>query len=136
MSTEFEDQLRRALRPVDPPDGFAARVMRALPERREPATVTPIATARVPVSTARALPRASLWRRFSTPTALAASLIVAVLVGQHVALERSRQEQDAGLAASRELMQALRVTSQKLDLAYQAVQEPPPATAGAQENRS
>jgi hypothetical protein len=42
------------------------------------------------------------------------------------------------MAASRELMQALRVTSQKLDLAYQAVQDPvPPSTdTHAEENRS
>jgi hypothetical protein len=39
------------------------------------------------------------------------------------------------MAASRELMQALRVTSQKLDVAYQAVQSPPPASAD-EENQS
>jgi hypothetical protein len=40
-----------------------------------------------------------------------------------------------GRAASRELMEALRVTSQKLDMAYQAVTNPPSSTPG-EENPS
>ena len=124
---DIENQLRRALRPMDPPAGFTERVMRALPDRRAPAAVLPLP--------ARTAPRAGLWRRFSTPAALAASLVMAVLLGQHLATQRFENEQRAGLAASRELMQALRVTSQKLDLAYQAVQSPPPARSD-EENRS
>ncbi|HET9862518.1 MAG TPA: hypothetical protein VFP37_03685 [Steroidobacteraceae bacterium] len=124
---DFESQLRRALRPIEPPAGFAERVMRALPERRAAAAVLPLPT--------RAAPTPSLWRRLSTPAALAASLLMAVLFGQHLAIQRFEAEQRAGLAASRELMQALRVTSQKLDLTWQAVQSPPPARA-EEENRS
>jgi hypothetical protein len=48
----------------------------------------------------------------------------------------AERDQLAGLAASRELMQALRVTSQKLDKAYEAVQSPPPAAPDEEENRS
>lgn len=118
---DVEDQLRRALRAVDPPAGFAERVMRALPARPAPAPVVVLATAR-PAA------RTSGWRRYTAPAALAASLLVAVLVGQHIAVEQERQ---AGLAASRELMQALRVTSQKLDVAYEAVQ-----SKDEEENRS
>jgi hypothetical protein len=128
MSDEFEDALRRALRPVDPPEGFSERLMRALPQR-VPATVTPIAFARTSA-------KSNLWRRFSAPTALAASLIAAVLLGQHVAIDRAADERRAGLEASRELMQALRVTSQKLDIAYQAVKRPPPEIEPEEENRS
>ena len=106
MSEDFENDLRRALRRVDPPPGFAERVMRALPDQRPMATVTPI-------DVVRTTPRASLWRRLSTPAALAASLVAAVLLGQHVATEQARKEQQAGLAASRELMQALRLTSHR-----------------------
>ena len=122
---DVEDRLRRAMRPIDPPEGFAERVMRALPAREPPATVSVLAT--VPRAT-----RAGAWRRFSAPAALAASLVVAVLVGKQIALKHEERE---GLAASRELMQALRVTSQKLDVAYQAVQSPPPASAD-EENQS
>ena len=104
--------------------------MRALPARRTPASGDP--AFRWP-----ALPSApSLWRRFSTPAALAASLLVAVLAGRQVGIERERDEQRAGLAASRELMQALRVTSQKLDLAYEAVKRPAPPATDEEENRS
>jgi len=126
MTENFEDELRRALRPVPAPAGFTDRVMRALPERRASA-VTPIAAARP-----TRLP--NYWQRLRAPAALAASLMLAVLLGQQMA-DRNRQRDDAaGLAASQELMQALRVTSQKLDLAYQAVKNPP--EAAVEENRS
>lgn len=127
--SEVEDKLRRALRPIDPPPGFAERVMRALPDQRPMATVTPI-------DVVRSTPRASLWRRVSTPAALAASLVVAVLLGQHVAVQQAEKERRAGLAARQELMQALRLTSQKLDDAYQAVQGTPAAASEPEENPS
>lgn len=126
---DVEHKLRRALRPVSPPEGFAERVMRALPER-------PVANV-VPLSIVRNAPRPGAWRRFSTPAALAASLVLAVFAGRHVAVQHMESEERAGLAASRELMQALRVTSQKLDVAYEAVQRPaPPKASPEQENRS
>lgn len=120
MTESFEDQLRRALRPVDAPQGFAERVLAALPERR--ASVTPLMVA----------PPARARRSFFMPAALAASLIGAVLLGQHMAQQRdqvaSRRAvqltEQQGREASRQLMQALRVTSQKLDIAYQAVNKP------------
>jgi len=128
MSTDnFEDELRRALRPVGAPEGFADRLMRALPAREPRA-----ALAIVPPASRPAL------RRFWMPAAMAASLIASVLLGQHVAnqreAERVAREVEAGQKASRELMQALRVTSQKLDIAYQAVTNPP--ATELEENRS
>jgi hypothetical protein len=128
MSEDIENELRRALRPVEPPAGFAERVMRALPERQS-APVTPL-------TVARSAPRASLWQRFSVPAALAASLVVGVMLGQQVAEQQKDRELRAGLAASRELMQALRVTSQKLDKAYEAVRGTPPEVKDEEENRS
>jgi len=126
---DIEESLRRAMRPVEPPQGFAERVMRALPERTAPANV-------VPLSIVRKTAPVAAWRRFSVPAALAASLLIAVFTGQHVATLQAEREEQAGLAASRELMQALRVTSQKLDLAYEAVQRPAPQPAAEEENRS
>ena len=118
MSENFEHELRRALRPVDAPAGFTERVMRALPETREPAIVSQE-------------PAQRMMKRFAIPMAFAAALVLSVILGQHVAQVQDQRMADeqraAGLAASRELMQALHVTSQKLDLAYQAVQAPPPA---------
>ena len=129
MSENFENELRRALRPVDAPAGFTERVMRALPAQREPA----------PARVVHEQPVPRLMKRFGIPMAFAAALVLSVLLGQHVAKvqgDRMAEEREAaGLAASRELMQALHVTSQKLDLAYQAVKAPPPP-AGDEENRT
>ena len=128
MSENFENELRRALRPIDAPGGFTERVMRALPAQREPA----------PARVVTGQPAKRLMKRIGIPMAFAAALVLSVVLGQHVADvqgERLADEREAaGLAASHELMQALRVTSQKLDLAYQAVKTPPPA--GDEENRT
>jgi negative regulator of sigma E activity len=129
MTDHFEDELRRALRPLPAPAGFAARVLRNLPEQRASATVTPIALARP-----AAPPQRNYWRTARGPAALAASLVLAVLLGQQMAMKNLRNEDAAGRAASQEVMQALRVTSKKLDLAYQAVKNPP--EAAAEENPS
>jgi len=123
MNETFEDELRRRLRPVDAPDGFTARLMAALPPERKPVVVAFTPKVARP-----------FVRQFGMPAALAASLVLAVFAGIHVANDRALVEEQKGIAASRELMQALRVTSQKLDLAYEAVNNPP--AAGDEENRS
>lgn len=120
MTDEFENELRRLMRPVDAPDGMTERIMAALPPQATPATVTSIESARA------GKPPRNYWM----PGALAASLIGAVLLGTFAANKNdqqlARREEAAGLEASRELMEALRMTSQKLDLAYEAVNAPPP----------
>ena len=123
MTEDIENELRRRLAPVDAPEGFAERVMRALPERAKPATVTVLPA-----------PRRSWMQQFGMPTALAASLLAAVMLGRYSAEQREQIAEQRGREASRELMQALRLTSDKLDIAYQAVQSPPPAVP--EENRS
>jgi hypothetical protein len=128
MTDEFENELRRLMRPVDAPEGLTERIMGALPPRPAAATVTPIEFARP------AKPPRNYWM----PGALAASLVGAILLGTFTAKEHEQQlaqrEEAAGLEARRELMEALRVTSQKLDLAYEAVNAPPPAQD--EENRT
>jgi hypothetical protein len=123
MTEDFENELRRRLRPVDAPEGFAERVMRALPADAKPAAVVALQA-----------PRRSWVQRFGMPAALAASLLAAVLLGQYTAVQRDLRAEKEGLEASRELMQALRLASDKLDIAYEAVQGLQPA--GAEENRS
>lgn len=123
LPKDFEGELRRRLRPVDAPEGFAERLLLALPVEQKSKVV----------ALARRAARPSA-RQFGMPAALAASLAVAVFLGVHVANDRALREEQKGIAASQELMQALRVTSQKLDLAYEAVNNPP--TAGDEENRS
>ena len=119
MTDDFENELRRLLRPVEAPEGLTERIMAALPAR-PPATVTSIPPAHA------AKPPRSYWM----PGALAASLVGAVLLGTFAAkkndMQLAQREEAAGLEARRELMEALRVTSQKLDLAYEAVNAPPP----------
>jgi len=121
MTDQFENQLRRILQPVDAPDGFTDRLLKRLPERETPVVVPLPLASRGP------------WRNFGIPGALAASLVLAVVLGQQLAQHRherlaqqqAEREEAAGRAASQEIMQALRVTSQKLDLAYEAVNTPP-----------
>jgi hypothetical protein len=115
MNDDFENQLRRALRPVEAPEGFAERLLQKLPAQ----------TARPPVVVSLPIAPKRSQRRYGMPAALAASMVAAVLLGQQLAMHRMEQQEAAGRAASQELLQALRVTSQKLDLAYQAVNSPP-----------
>ena len=98
MNPDLESQLRAALRPVDPPDGFALRVEARIERGRRPQ-------------------RPRLYR--FAPQALAASLLVAALgiYGWHVQRERQGQE------ARQQLLEALRVTGAKLDLAYRGVRD-------------
>ncbi len=102
MSNDLDSKLRAALRPVEPDAGFADRVLARL-ERGETGAAD------------RTSPRRRAW----LSGALAASL-VALLVGGH--FWQLQRERDAGLEARQQLLEALRVTSEKLDIAYDGVQ--------------
>ena len=98
---QLERRLRAALRTVDPGEGFAPRLMARI--AAEPAqTVRP----------ARAGAVAS-WLAFG----LAASVVLAVLLAHEWQVRRLEQ----GREARRQLIEALRVTDEKLNLAYRAV---------------
>jgi negative regulator of sigma E activity len=105
MSKDFEQQLRDALRRVDPELGFEQRVM-----------------ARVASEPPRSRAKFTRW---AASLALAATVAFAAILGAHQWQERREQQ---GLEARRQLLEALRVTGEKLDLAYQAVnrESPPP----------
>ena len=98
---ELERRLRSALRAVDPGEGFAPRVMARI--AAEPAPATRPARARAVAS----------WLAFG----LAASVVLAVLLAHEWQARRLEQ----GREARRQLIEALRVTDEKLDLAYRAV---------------
>ena len=101
MSKDLEEQLRKALRPVDPDEGFAERVMRRMESERTP-------------------PRRSQVKRLQWwPVAIAASLILSWVVVHDWQARREQQ----GLEARRQLIEALRLTGEKLDIAYQVVNE-------------
>jgi hypothetical protein len=109
MKPDLEKQLRDALQALEPEDGFAERVRARIEHERRRAQ----------------RPRAVLYRW--APQALAASLLLAALgvYGWHA--QRERQ----GLEARQQLLEALHVTGQKLDLAYRGVKDAArPAAAG------
>ena len=102
MSEELERLLRRALRPVDPGEDFTARVMD-----------------QVPTDSGNLRPRAR--RATWIPLGLAASVIL-IISGVYGWQQREKQ---AGLAARAQVLEALRVTSEKLDLANRLINTPP-----------
>ena len=112
MSDDLDNTLRKALRPVDPGESFTARVMAQVAAEGESGASAAPASRRV----AR-----SVW----LPAALAASLVL-VVFGVH---KWNVRQEEAGLAARDQVIEALRVTSEKLDLAYQTVNSPAPAPA-------
>ena len=98
---KLENRLQDALRPVDPGEDFTASVLTAV--RRE----------------VRAVERAPRSKAiFVWPSALAACLVAAVTVTIQV---REAREREAGLRAREQVLEALQVTSEKLNLAYRVV---------------
>jgi hypothetical protein len=95
MSEDLESRLRAALRPLPPSEDFARKLAARVSARR------------------RFAPGA-WW----IPASLAASLLIAVGVQHQV---KESHERADGLEARREVVEALRVTSQKLNLAYEVV---------------
>jgi hypothetical protein len=106
MSKEIESRVSAALRPVAPRDDFSQDLLARVMAQPQPPTL------RRPFSEGR---RSLAWW-FSA--SLAACLILAVGIQQHLEQQRVRQ---SGLEARREVVEALRMTSQKLNLAYEAV---------------
>ena len=106
MSKDIESQLRAALRPVAPSEEFSQRLLAGVTSPRPSPKPRRLAAAGL---------RPLVWW-FSA--SLAASVVLAVGVHQHLQQQRLQQ---SGLEARREVMEALRMTSQKLNLAYEAV---------------
>ncbi len=117
MKDDLEAALRRALRPEAPSEGFTERVMARIAAQT--------AAVRLPVPPLR---RAAGWGS----AALAASIVIALGLHQH-ALES--RERDRGLEARRELLEALRLTDGKIELAHRALQRvgtgAPPGDGGS-----
>jgi hypothetical protein len=90
----LEDDLRAALRPVDPPEGFEHRVLARIEQQKSAVAVTP--------------------RRFPA-WAAAAGLAFASLAGVAVYHDRQVKERERGMAARDQLVLALQITGKKLD---------------------
>jgi negative regulator of sigma E activity len=111
MTQDIESALRGALRPVEPDEGFAERVM-----------------ARITNEPLRPMRPQRRWM----PYAIAASLVgaISVLVGTHQHEQRIRE----GQAARAQLMAAMQMTGDKLELVYQAVNDSSAASDSSTES--
>ena len=111
MSKDLDESLRSSLRPVDPGEQFTRNVMEAIAQDSSHSD-------RVPAKPRTAFRWAS--------AALVISLVCAVVTAHQWQVRR----QERGLQARRQLIQALQLTGEKLDLAYRVVndtQRPEPA---------
>ena len=94
MSEDLERRLRAALRPVDPGDRFTQSVLARAESEQRAGLV-------------------AMW--------LTVAASVAFCVG--LAMHHRHERHERGVEARRQLLQALQTTSNKLDLAYRAVNE-------------
>ena len=108
MTDAFENKLRNALKPVDPGEDFTKDVMARVAEGAKSNEPSEKKAARLAVP--------AKW----LAVAMAASVVVAVIVGVRV---REEQEREAGVRAGEQLREALKVTSEKLNLAYRVVHD-------------
>jgi hypothetical protein len=107
MTDDLESKLRDALRPAAPREDFDQRLMaRIAANQGKPAAR----------GAGLAPSRATRW----FAAALAATLLLAVGLQLYRVEQQNREK---GLEARREVMEALRVTNAKLDLAYRAVRD-------------
>jgi hypothetical protein len=118
----FEEQLRRSLRRVDAPVGFAERVARLVEGRRTEGRLNEY------VSPRRKTPGNNLWIAAS----LAASLLIAAGAGVAVVEHQRRVE---ALQARDMALQALRLTSAELNAIHAKVTSNAGGVAGDAEER-
>jgi hypothetical protein len=104
MSNELNDRLRAALRPVDPGESFTQGVLARIASEPPRATVSPH--------------RDVIELRW-----LSGALLAVVATGFLVAHQWRAQHAQQGQEARRQVLEALRVTSEKLDLAYRVVKD-------------
>ena len=107
MSNEMNDRLRAALRPIDPGEGFTRKVLASIASQPRPSPAAPFARA--------ARSPAVRW--------LSAALLTCVVVGIVITRGWQVQREQEGMQARRQVMEALRVTSEKLDVAYRVVKD-------------
>jgi hypothetical protein len=96
MTDDFEQRLRSALRPVDPGLAFTDRVMSQSTSASQPTSTFPLRPA-------------FRW--------LSAGLMVSLVIGVCITYQLQTRRAE-GLEARRQLIEALRLTDQKLNSAY------------------
>jgi hypothetical protein len=115
---DLEQQLRHAMRPVDPPSGFSERVLAGLARSRERSRTGPVSASRGVASHSPWRHRRRLWLPDAAVAACAAVLIGTGIWSQQRTLEVRARE------ARTEVFEALRISSQALNAALHATVEP------------
>jgi hypothetical protein len=108
MSQDLESQLRAALRPIAPSARFEKKLLASVtndPRHSQPKAKRLAGTG---------------WHSRTRWLSVAAAACLLIGVGLQGRLQL-RRERESGLEARRQVVEALRVTSQKLDLAYEIV---------------
>jgi anti-sigma factor RsiW len=108
VKDDLEAELRSALRPVAPDDDFTQRLIAQV-------------TSRPRASSGKRV--ISRHRRAGARWWLSGSVAAAVLIGIGVQDHLQSRQRDAGLRAKQQVIEALRLTNQKLDIAFQAVRD-------------
>ena len=108
MSNHLDDQLRDALRPVDPGEEFTQHVMLRVAHDK----------------------RRSRWSMPAGLQWLSMTLAAAVVLGFLITHDWQVRREQQGLEARKQLLEALRVTGEKLDLAYRVVNDEAHVAAG------
>jgi hypothetical protein len=103
MNTRLEEELRNAMQPEDPPDGFLERVLARTAENRQ----------RVRTSIFK-------WRNLRWAFAGAMCLLLAIA---GIEYRRAQEERARGEAAKKQLMLALRIAGSKLQIAQEKIQQ-------------
>ncbi|SEG21932.1 hypothetical protein SAMN05421819_2248 [Bryocella elongata] len=128
---EFEQQLARALRRVDAPEGFAARLMdRAAKGDTAPVVNVPVVevpAVEVPGRSPGPSPKSGFGRMFVIPRrqwlgwasgAIAATLVAGIFTGQHLHEQHERRA-----AAEREFDTSMRIRNEALEHVRQQLAE-------------
>ncbi|HUF17421.1 MAG TPA: hypothetical protein VMS12_05180 [Thermoanaerobaculia bacterium] len=107
---QFDNEVKQALQRMDPPDGFADRVMARIASEGQRSEAP--AGSMIPIS-------GRWWR------SLAAAALVTVLIGAGLyQMREQRAERREGLRARQEVLLALSIASEKTKVAREAVTEP------------
>jgi hypothetical protein len=108
MTSAFENRLKAALAPQDPGPDFTASVLEAV-KQQAPSQAAPARPSRL-----------VQWLSVGIAACLVAAITVTIQI-------RDAREREAGLRAKAQVLEALQVTSEKLNLAYRVVHPQPAA---------
>jgi hypothetical protein len=104
---DFEQELKRALRRCDPPEGFRERVLAHVAAEQQQPILRRVA---------------SIWHRPMFRWAAVATIVLFSIGELGYRAQEKRLEETSGLAAKQQVMLALRITGSKLRIAQKRVQ--------------